>query len=346
MDKQTVLNKAAKIYRDCLWDTPKAINYLVQERGLTESILFQYKIGCAKGNILAKTARQDGWYHAAVQYGLIVGDEGTDFFEGYIIFPVFVTDNCVNIAGRSFEGHDCAHKTLPNTPKEVPYNFEVLSADAVMITEAPIDALTLLQHGFLACSTLGAAVNKQLIPHFRDKICYIAFDNDEAGKIAAMKLGKRLSWVAKKARIVRFPENISGKMDVNLFFRQTPRAKWRMKFLLKKSLPISSHEFENNQEEQTKKRASYAEDQINIVKVGKVLFKDEYITDKGNEIWVRCPNHKQGTEKNKSLWIGGKKNIFVCFGCVTGGGSVKLVMWHLKLSTEDARAWIRAHFSV
>ena len=35
--------------------------------------------------------------------------------------------------------------------------------------------------------------------------------------------------------------------------------------------------------------------------------------DKGSEMWVRCPHHKQGTEKDRSLWVGGNnKNIFYC----------------------------------
>jgi len=87
------------------------------------------------------------------------------------------------------------------------------------------------------------------------------------------------------------------------------------------------------------------EDNIDVVAVGRIVFKNEHHVDKGDELWVRCPFHKEGKETNRSLWIGGKKNIWYCFGCQKGGGPIFLASWGQKIPLEEGKQWISERFT-
>jgi len=336
MQKTQVLKNTSDIYHENIWVSPLALNYLINERGLTEQSIERFRLGFAKGNLVNKIAKSEKWLAEAISLG-IVKYNSVDFFEGYITIPIFHNGLYENIYSRNLTNKQATpHKTLPNIPKNTVYNL-VDSVNSVIIVESPLDAITLQQHGFNSCAVLGIKLSQPAINSFHNKICYILFDSDSSGKTGANNLAKKLAPVAKNVYIVKFPTS-QVKMDANLYFRTNKNAKDRLIFLLKNSAPINFREFGGIRKKTKKNLIACAEDQVDIVVVGRELF-DDYI-EKGNGIWVNCPIHKGGNESNKSLLIGGK-NMFYCFGCNVGGGPVKLVSWVKGISREEAKLWIQ-----
>lgn len=74
-----------------------------------------------------------------------------------------------------------------------------LDSDTLIITEAPIDALSLAMAGFPAVATIGTSWPDWLVAVAAKKLTFIAFDNDEAGEKASLKLTAQLSGVGAKA---------------------------------------------------------------------------------------------------------------------------------------------------
>ena len=334
-----MLNQACNKYEQSLWQSAEALNYLVKERGLTEGIIKDNHLGYAKGNLVQnELSSQNSEY---LDLG-IVTSLSQDFFEGYITFPIIENDKYVNIYGRGLGDVFPTHKTLPNIPKDYLYNSNALSKKGVVIVESPIDCLTLLQNGFNSCAIMGTKFSINAVYKFKGMTCYILFDKDSSGEYGAELLASKLFKVASKVCILEFPGKPGVKLDANLYFARTKTAPERLKFLIKNAQPLKVAPFPLREEKKEKKEIrDWAEDKVSVVEVGRKLFKNEVHIDKGTELWVRCPHHKEGNEKNKSLWVGGKNNIFYCFGCQRGGGPIVFVSWHLKLSFDKSREWIK-----
>jgi len=326
---------ASKLYQDNLWGCPEVLNYLTKSRGLTEETIREFQIGYASGHLVAETKSIE-----AEEVGLT--EKGQDFFEGYITFPVLDNGVYVNLYGRAMIDSYVVHKTLPKIPKNCLYNSKALEKNGVIIVESPIDCLTLVQNKLNSCAIMGTKLSDDSVKRFAGVACYVLFDRDPSGKLGADSLASKIFSVASKVCILQFPGKVKAKMDANLYFMRTGNATDRVKFLVKNSVPLKVAPFGNYIKGKAKKIWKDApEDLVPIVEVGRKLFKDEHHVDKGDEIWVRCPHHKEGRETNRSLWIGGSKNIWYCFGCMKGGGPVYLVAWHLKVSFQVGREWIR-----
>lgn len=328
------IQTAVKLYQDNLWKNPEALNYLTKARGLTEDTIREHQIGYASGHLATKAGIKE--------VGL--SKDGRDFFEGYLTFPIIDNDIYFNIYGRSMVAAYVPHKTLPDIPKNCLYNSKALEKKGVIIVESPIDCLTLIQNKLNSCAIMGTKLSDNSIKRFAGIACYILFDRDSSGNLGANLLASKIFSTALKVCILKFPGKSGMKMDANLYFIKIKNATDRIKFLVKNAVPLKVAPFAYLNEKTTKKREEVPEDAVNIAEVGRMLFKNEHHVDKGGEIWVRCPHHKEGKEKNRSLWIGGGKNIWYCFGCLKGGGPVYLVTWHLGISFEEGRAWIAQRF--
>ncbi len=335
MTRIEAYNRVCKIYQENLYRHALPLNYLVNQRKLTEDILAEYQVGYACGNLVYAASLKGGWLDLAIKYGLVVGKN--DFFEGYATFPVLTEDGCYNIYGRKVAGFGSNHKTVSDVSKHIPYNLKATAKKSVVIVESPIDALTLLQNDINACALMGTRLKDQSVDFFVGHDCFVLFDKDQVGVLAGNNVALKLYGKAHYISVVTLPGNCRHKIDVNSFFVDTRKAKTSVSFLLKNSLayrPTSSVKLKKKQ-----KKIDLDHANIDIVAVGKRLFKG-YI-EKNGSLWVKCPHHKQGTEKNKSLWIGGKKNMFTCFGCNTSGTPLRLVYWHLGITPKEAVEWLK-----
>jgi len=336
--KSNLLKTVTKLYQDNLWQCPEALNYLTKDRGLSEEIIKEHELGYAMGQIVSTTFTGDT-LQEAIDLG-VIDKNRLDFFEGYITFPVVNNGGYTNLYGRTMVDKLVPHKTLPNLPKSGLYNSKALLRPGVVIVESPIDCLTLVQNKLNSCAVMGVKLPDDAIAKFTGVACYILFDRDPSGNLGAVNVASKIFHVASKVAIITFPGKSASKMDTNLFFATGKNPVERIQFLIKNSVPLKTAPFALRQEKTKKNLRNCAEDKVPIAGVGRVLFQNEHFVDKGDELWVRCPHHKEGKERNRSLWVGGKKNIWYCFGCQKGGGPIYLVSWHLKISIEEARAWI------
>lgn len=338
MDSSETIKFASEVYRQNLWKNADVVNYLVTQRKLSKDSLESFRVGYADKRILSRVASEQG-NEANVRSLQLVGSD-YDFFDGYITFPVFKNDTYYNINGRAFKENPIPHKTITDIPKIMPFNPAALDKTSVIIVESPIDAITLVQHGFNSTAILSVNVTPEMVKLFDGLSCYILLDSDDSGRRGSHKLCQKLWGVAKKIYDVEFPGNLVKKEDANSYFSRNSEAVGRMKFLLKNCWPISERPFTYKPKHQTKK-IKELDLQVDIVELGREIFSDHYTIDKGKELWVRCPKHKAGTEVNPSLRIGGKKNIFYCHGCVEGGGPIHLVHWFYEMNWEEAEAWLK-----
>lgn len=326
------------MYAKNIWHYPDVLNYLINTRKISKDSIVRFSVGYACDKILSEHISDDSTALEIARKHKLVGHD-YDFFDGYITFPIYDLDNCYNINGRAFGDYAVTHKTVFDIEKNVPFNPDALKKTSVMITESPIDTITLVQAGFNATAILSSAMSMEMTQLFEGLSCYIMLDTDDSGRNGTHKVASKLWGVAKKIYDVKIPGNLSKKEDANSYFCRNPEATARIKFLLKNSWPISEPLFKYIPEHKTKTMKQLDVD-VDIVELGRDLFKDEYKMDKGKEVWVRCPHHKAGTEQAPSLRIGGKKNIFYCYGCQVGGGPIHLVHWHLGVTWEEAEEWL------
>jgi len=324
-----MLNQATKIYKKSLWNSPTSLNYLIKGRGLAEETINNFSLGYCNSDEFYKTVKDKK--QEAIEIGLIRGIKEEDFFKGCVTFPIFDGKEVVNIYGRSLK-ENLPHKILPHSSKAIPYNKNSLNkSNSIIIVESPICALTLEQNGFYAVALVGTGLPKKVISLFKGKNCYLLLDSDEAGIKAANAAVGKLFLYANSVHILDLPDK-----DPNDFFRNNLKAKDRLFFLIKNSWPIEKPPFLSHVE---KTKKNNIEDNVSIIEVGKKLFKD--YKENSNSIWVKCEKHK---DTKPSLWVGGNKNIFTCFGCNITGGPVTLVSWQLSLTEEQAREWIKERF--
>lgn len=340
-----LMQTAAKVYQNNLFKNQDVLNYLVYERGISLESVEKFGLGFCKKDEFFKSINSPDLFSLAKEKCLIWDGFNCDYFAGYIIFPLVVDGEIVNLFGRAFDADKNPHLVLPKTDKSIPYNFDALKKDTVIVTESPIDTITLDQNGFNSVATFGSNFSTRTVPFFKNKTVYILYDKDSAGKSGAIKAAQKLNGVSKATHILEFPNKGKGKEDVNSYFSRVKYAKESIQFLCKNSLPIPEREF-GSKKINKKNYIKLNESEIDIIVLGKQLFPD-YI-DRGDSIWIRCPHHNQGTEKKASLCIGGPRgNIFYCFGCQVGGGPIRLVQWHLfsdqpaVSGRHSAIAWLR-----
>ena len=217
---------AVKLYQDNLFSPngKDALNYLTQ-RGLSEDILKQFKIGFANDtwDQLVSQCKGKGFTHSQIlKSGLFThSDKGTfDRFRSRIMFPIFhPSGKPIAFGGRIFKSDDPAkYLNSPETPlykkSSVFYGLQA-SRDAIrkeeyaVLVEGYMDFLKLYQasiHPVIAVSGTAFTISHTTaLSRITTKIVLL-YDGDEAGGNAAIRAG----WVLLKAglepSIVRPPE--------------------------------------------------------------------------------------------------------------------------------------------
>ena len=313
--KSSEIKKLSDKYVKTLWANPTPLNYLVYNRGLSENILRKYHIGYC--------------------------NDGSDF-QGYITIPIIDGSQYVNLYGRNLIGYNVPHRTMTGIPKSAMFNSGVLNKKGIIVVESIIDALSLIQNNFNACALLGLNIPEQVLEKFKGHTVFLLFDNDEAGRYATYRMGKKLRRFVNKESIFDVKwSNIDHKWDVNTLFTIHGNPVEQIKIMLKNSVAINFHVFGAILKNRKKIKNKKIDEKVDIVRVARALLKG-YI-DRGEEIWVQCPHHKNGEEKSRSLWIGGNRNMYYCFGCQRGGGVLDFVAWHLGISANDATHWLEVN---
>ena len=162
-----------------------------------------------------------GGYYRDYWYGRGYTDSTIDLFKlgfsgDWYVIPIFVDREFRNFQCRS---EDKRMKHWYRGVGPLPFNIDyVKNREWFVLTEGPVDAIMLMQHGIPAMSTNTGAgyFEPQWIGEFRNlKEAWIVHDNDDAGRKGARKIGKIFGTIAK---CYCFPEYPDG-YDVTDFFR-------------------------------------------------------------------------------------------------------------------------------
>ena len=223
-DLHGVLLTAARYYRSCLKEAPRAVAYLKQ-RGLSGEIARRFGIGYAPEAWQALSASfADYGAKALITAGLVKENAGKryDLFRDRIMFPIVdIRGNVVAFGGRVLDTGEPKYLNSPETPlfekgRELYGLYQartsIRSAGRVLVVEGYMDVVALAQHDVayavatLGTATTGAHVQKLL--RQADEVIF-SFDGDSAGRRAA--------WRALEASL---PELTDGKQIRFLFLPQ------------------------------------------------------------------------------------------------------------------------------
>ena len=206
---------AVNIYQQNLFSQPgeKALTYL-KERGLTEDILKQFKIGLAldSWNQLVNECTGKGFTQSQIiKSGLFAkSDKGTfDRFRSRIMFPIFhPSGKPIAFGGRVFDSDDPAkYMNSPETPlykkSDVLYGLQasrdaIRKAEYAILVEGYMDFLQFYQAGIhptVAVSGTAMTTRHAVTLGRITKKVILLYDGDQAGGQATIRAG----WVLMKA---------------------------------------------------------------------------------------------------------------------------------------------------
>ena len=264
-----LLNKVVSYYQHTLTQDSRGINYLKQERGITDNqSIKDFGVGYANGTLLEilpvadpadvsgdadpassgskiplPCAGEDEEVLCALKRIGILNSKGHELFYNCVVFPLYSSNgSIVNLYGRNIEDENgVAHLYLPGPRAGIVNRQAVKRSQSIILTESIIDALTLYDQGFknvIPVYGVNGLIDDHLSLFYRRiKEAYIVFDSDEAGRKGAEAVALRL----KQKQITPYLVSLPIK-DVNIFFkRHTPE---EFEELLKKANPASLEQSE------------------------------------------------------------------------------------------------------
>ena len=253
-DLHGVLLSAARFYRGCLKDSPRAIDYL-KRRGLSGEVAKRFGVGYApEGWQNLANAFPDYSAKALVSAGLVKqGDEGKrfDLFRDRVMFPIVdVRGNVIGFGGRVLDTGEPKYLNSPETPvfekgRELYGLYQarraIRDAERVLVVEGYMDVVALAQHGVeYAVATLGTATTPlhiQKLLRQTDEVVF-SFDGDAAGRRGAWRALESSLPALADGKQVRFLFLPQGE-DPDSYVRQ--HGKEGFEALLAKATPLSRY---------------------------------------------------------------------------------------------------------
>ena len=210
----TDLEPVVAQYHQSLASNKKAREYLAS-RGISDKTVGHFEIGYCDGNSLPK---ESGLSEKLLNIGLL-NKYGQEYYLGRITIPVRNQSGKLSqLYGRRIQDGPVNHFYLRTTHTTV-FNPGALNNRELHLCESIIDTLTLYSHGIEnVCGIYGThsfrdSYVKDLMKSGVEKVI-IAYDNDEAGNIAAVKTAQRL----RESGIDSDRMNLPSGFDVNSYF--------------------------------------------------------------------------------------------------------------------------------
>ena len=207
-------------------------------------------------------------------YDLKISDEAINELSlGYIMntlaIPVFKNGALINIARYNIN-------KIPDKPKNE-YNknantgdivpFDVWKSDfrPTIICEGEKDMIVARSHGFNAITLTGgaqAAMQKDYIPYFKNRVVYICYDNDDVGRQGALKRYKELCSTCNVNIINIGQVCVLNKEDVADFFVKYNKSSADFQLLIDQTARKPGEEELNKVESKNVLKLSKIEDNI------------------------------------------------------------------------------------
>ena len=235
-EDEELLRQVVGFYHETLKESPEALEYL-EARGLRHPELIErFQLGFANRTLgyrlPAKAVSAGAEIRGRLQKLGILRESGHEHFNGSLVIPVFGREGrVVEIYGRKIGERlrkgTPLHLYLPGPHRGV-FNVEALAASPELILcESLIDALTFWSAGYrnvTAAYGINGFTDEMLeafLRHGTERVL-IAYDRDDAGEGAAVKLAEQMIAVGIDGYRIQFPRG----MDANEYaLSVTPASK-------------------------------------------------------------------------------------------------------------------------
>ncbi len=199
-----LLTAATQFYAAQLRRSPEAIGYLAS-RGIDFASARRLGLGYSTGHDLREHLRTLGFDDGRLQSGGLFAERG-EWFTGMIVVPEVIAGRVHWLAGRSVSADARQRFTALPGPKPVLGLGRMANpADCIVVTEGLFDWLTLANWGVPAVAALGTqGLDKVAVALRGQPRIFLAFDSDDAGQTAAVRLRDLLG--EHRSRVVELPD--------------------------------------------------------------------------------------------------------------------------------------------
>ena len=208
------------------------------------------------------------------------------------------------------------------------YGWDQLLRDPrqIIICEGEFDRLVLEAKGFCAVTSTGGAGTFK--PEWAKEFesipeVYICYDNDEAGKAGAERVGTLIP----HAKIVELPEEVGPGGDVTDFFVRLGKTRSDFEKLLSEAMPLAPSPPKAEQTIRPTNPDPDLKERIQAVKrnvsLESIVSRYVKLFHYGKNPVGLCPFHN---EKNASFTVFSETGTFWCFGCGKHGDVITFVM--------------------
>ena len=318
----TDIEKRAIDYQNQFKVYNKACNYLIN-RGFTHDRTRDYII---KNNRL----------------GVSIYDKN-DYYYGYLVFPVLNKDNKVmSFTGRSLlEDIKPTHKHWRGIIDYFYNHRSITKTNKIIITESPIDTLSLRNIGVHSIATMGSNLPR-LNSDLTGKHVTILFDTDlnNAGQSKAKLLASKLHSVCSSIHIghISLPSELK-KIDVNDLFQQDKKDPHKHKFIEQ-----INHILDKAKEyvyvEPIKPNYTSNHD-FSGYDILDIVSEHVDLQQIGGLYRAYCPFHN---DSDPSFTVYPQTSSFYCFGCEKGGDAAAFLQEIMGFEFKEAKEYLEINY--
>jgi DNA primase len=205
------------------------------------------------------------------------------------------------------------------------YGWENLTSDSsqIIICEGEFDRLVLEANGFKTVTSTGGArsFKKEWTTEFESiPDVYICFDNDEAGRKGALRVGRLIP----RARIVELPTEVGENGDVTDFFVRLGRNREDFLKLLQEAKPAPPEA--EAPRFVRKARNDDSRERVERVKsvspIAQIVGQYVQLRPSGNNLVGLCPFHE---DRIPSFTVYPATGTFHCYGCGKHGDVISFL---------------------
>ena len=211
------------------------------------------------------------------------------------------------------------------------YGWENLTTDSsrIIICEGEFDRIVLEANGFKAVTSTGGAraFRKEWAKDFESvPEAYVCFDNDEAGRKGALRVGR----IIPHAKIVELPAEVEEGGDVTDFFVRLGRNREDFLKLMQEAKPASPAPEIKLPHYSTRRASSDSSSRERVERIksvnriADVIGQYVQLRASGSNLVGLCPFHE---DRIPSFTVYPATGTFHCYGCGKHGDVISFVGW-------------------